>query len=94
MMKRMKRSWIVDALSAVAYALVDGLQLLPKVENGRAVADRGDERFGSCLRVEYYWGPKSLFLLRMALWIRRGGGGRESDILGMVLGTSLTTVGV
>jgi hypothetical protein len=50
MMKRMKRSWIVDALSALAYALVDGLQSMLKLGDGRAVADSGDESFGSGLR--------------------------------------------
>jgi hypothetical protein len=50
MMKRMKRSWIVDALSALAYALLDGLQLMLKLGDGRAVVDSRDESFGSGLR--------------------------------------------
>ena len=50
MMKRMKRLWIFYALSALAYALVDGLQSMLKLGDGRAVADSGDESFGSGLR--------------------------------------------
>ena len=53
MMKRMKRSWIVDALSASAFALVDGLQLLLELGDGRAVVDSGDESYGSGWRGEY-----------------------------------------
>ena len=94
MMKRRKRSWIVDALSALACAVVDGLESLLKLGDRRAVVDSGDVSFGSGLRGYDLWGPKWLFLLRMALWIRRGGGGREFDILRMILCTSLTTVGI
>jgi len=50
MMKRKKILWIVDALSAVAYALVDGLQLMLKLGDGRAISESGDESFGSGLR--------------------------------------------
>ena len=49
MMKRKKRSWIVDALSALAYAGVDELELLLKLGDGHAVADNGDDSFDSGL---------------------------------------------
>ena len=80
MMKRMKRSWIVDALFALAYALVEGLQSMLKLGDGRAVADSGDESFGSGLWGEYYWGPKWLFY---CVWRFGSGGsaGAESLIL-------------
>ena len=47
---RKKRGWAVDASSALAYALVDGLQSMLKLGDGRAVADNGDDSFGSGLR--------------------------------------------
>ena len=50
MMKRRKRSWIVDALSALSCAVVDGLELLLKLGDKHAVVDSGDVRFGSGLR--------------------------------------------
>ena len=49
MMKRRKRSWIGDALSALACA-VDGLELLLEVVDKHAVVDSGDVSFGAGLR--------------------------------------------
>ena len=49
-MKRRKRSWIVDALSALACAVVDGLGPLLKLGDRRAVVDSGDVSVGSGLR--------------------------------------------
>ena len=50
MMKRRKRSWIVDALSALACAVVDGLESLLELGDVHAVVDSGDVSFGSGLR--------------------------------------------
>ena len=93
-MRRMKRSWIVDALSALAYAEVDELELLLKLGDGHAVVDNGDDSFESGLLDCYLWGPKWLLLLCIPFRLRRGGGGREGSIFRRFLRTSLTTVGV
>ena len=69
-------------------------ELLLELGGKHDVVDSSDVSFGSDLRGCYLWGPKWLFLLRVALWIRRGGGGRESNILRMILCTSLTTFGI
>ena len=50
MMKRRKRSWIFDALSALACAVVDGLELLLELGDKRAFVDIDDVSFGSGLR--------------------------------------------
>ena len=93
MMKRRKISWIVDALSALACAEVDGLESL-RLGDVHVFVYIDHYFVGLGLRGEELWGPKWQFLLGMALWIRRGGGGRESNILRMILCTSLTTVGI
>ena len=49
MMKRRKRSWIIDDLSALACAKVDGLESLLKLGDGHAVVDNGDVSFSSGL---------------------------------------------
>ena len=51
MMKRRKRSWIVNALSALSCAVVDGLELLLEVGDTHDVFDSGDVSFGAGLRV-------------------------------------------
>ena len=50
MMKRRKRSWIVDALSAFACAEVYGLGKLLKLGDIRGVVDCGEVSFGLVLR--------------------------------------------
>ena len=50
MMKRRKRSWIVAALSALACAVVDGLELLLELVDKYDVVDIDEVSFGSGLR--------------------------------------------
>ena len=50
MIKIRKRSWIVAALSALACAVVDGLELLLELGDKRAFVDSGDVNLDSGLR--------------------------------------------
>ena len=50
MMKRRKRSWIVNTLSALACTVMDGLEALLKFGDKHATIDSSDVSFGSGLR--------------------------------------------
>ena len=49
MVKRRKRSWIVDGLFALA-CVADGLELLLVLVDERAFVEYGNVSFGSCVR--------------------------------------------